>query len=79
MFFQKHVAQGGLRKVADIIYLSAAKKSLLYDAAQRLSLVWRDLVAVVEGVGGDEELLIGVPDDEIGIGACGNRSFSRLQ
>ena len=65
--------------MASIIYLSTAKKSLLNDAAERLSLVWRDFVAVVEGVGGDEELVIGVPDDQISIGAGGDKTFSRLE
>ena len=67
------------RKVAPIIYFSAAKKSLLHYASQRLSLVWRDLVAMVQGFGGDGKELIGLPDDEICIGTCNDGSFSWLQ
>src|ERR1051325_12069821 len=52
MLFQKHVAQRRVRKVATIIYLSAAKKSLLYCAGQCLALIWCDLVAAVPQLGG---------------------------
>ena len=46
----------GAREVARIIYLFAAEKSLLHDAAQDFSIVRCDFVAVVEGGGGDGEL-----------------------
>ena len=63
---------------ATIIYLSPAKKSLLHHAAERLALVRCDFVAMVEGGGVDDELLVRVPDDNVGIVPNGDRAFLRL-
>ena len=47
-----------------IIYLFAAEKSFLHDTVQYFAFIRCDFVAMVEGVGGDGELLVRVPDDE---------------
>ena len=52
-----------------IINLSSAKKSLLHDPTQRLALVRSDLVAMMQGVGVDDELLVRIPDHDVSIEA----------
>src|SRR5215203_3436973 len=75
----QHLAQRVSGKLAPIINLSSAKKSLLHDALQRLTRVRRDLVSMKQGRGIDSELLIGIPDHKIGIPAHRDRSLPRLQ
>ena len=58
-----------------IIYLFAAQEGFFDDTIQQFAFIRCDLVAVVEGGGGDGELLIGAPDDEVGVTANGDRSF----
>src|SRR5262245_53919414 len=62
-----------------IIYLSPAKKSFLHHSTQRLAVVRCDFVAMVEGGGVDDELLVRVPDHDVGIVPNSKRTLSRLQ
>src|SRR5215213_3531088 len=78
MSFQKHLAQWLSNKVA-IINLSAAKESFFYDTTQWFVIVRGDFMAVVEARGGDGELSVGVPDDEIGVVANRDRAFTRIE
>jgi hypothetical protein len=73
------VAQRRLSNIADIIYLFAAKKSLLHYPTQWFVIVRGDFVAVVEGGGGDGELGVGVPDDEIGVVAGRDAALVRIE
>src|ERR1041385_5287042 len=72
------VAQWRVHKVAPIIYLSSAKESFLHNPAKHFAVVRRDLVAMLQRSRGNGELLVRVPDHEIGIVPNGNRSFSCL-
>jgi hypothetical protein len=71
MSSQKHLAMWHI-----IIYFSAAKESFFYDTNEWLVVVRGDFVAVMEGGGGDGELGVGIPDDEIRVVAHRDRAFS---
>jgi hypothetical protein len=56
-------------QVTLVMNLSPAEERLLHDATQYFTGVWSDLVAVVEGGGGDGELLVRVPDYKVSVGS----------
>src|ERR1041385_5003269 len=56
----------------------AAEEGLLHDPTQHLTFIRRELVAMVQLLCGDGELLVGFPDHEIRIPPNLNRAFSCL-
>jgi len=72
---KKHLAQWAPNTIASIINLSPAKESFFYDTNEWLVIVGGDFVAVVEGGSRDGELVVGIPDNEIGVVPNRDRAF----
>jgi hypothetical protein len=69
------VAGGFVYEVASVEDLSAAEKGFLDHTVQDFAIVRCDFVAMMEGGGVDGELLVRLPDHEVCVTACGDRSF----
>src|ERR1700686_4708658 len=57
-------------------HLVAANVSRMDDAGERLSRVWRHLMAVLHVLGPDDETRLGIEDDDVRIVAGGKPSFA---